>query len=87
MSRLAATPVTPAPTGLPCSVAVALRELDTESAADLQAWLEGKRRDLGTDADMWVRLQGLNMRVGKQTIGRHRRFVRGVGGDVCRCAA
>ena len=87
MSRLAAAPVTTATNGLPCSVAVALRELDDESAKDLQAWLEGKRPELGSDADMWHRLQAMNLRVGKQTIGRHRRFVRGAGGDMCRCAA
>lgn len=80
----ATTPFTP---GLPCSVVVALDHLDSDSRADLEAWLRGERPELGHDGDMWARLQGLGLRVGRQTIGRHRRFVQGSGADKCRCAS
>lgn len=88
MSVLSQQPATaPVGPGLPCSVVVALDRLDAESRADLKAWLRGERPELGHDGDMWARLQGLGLRVGRQTIGRHRRYVLGVGADKCRCAS
>lgn len=62
--------------GLPCSVAKARATLDDESAADFDAWLAGKVSL--SDDQMWRGLQSLGHRVGRQTVGRHRR------GD-CRC--
>jgi hypothetical protein len=58
-----------------CSVAQARPELDPESAADFDVWLSGKPvngRKI-TDIEMWNGLQNLGFRVGKQTLGRHRR--------------
>lgn len=63
--------------GLPCSVGEARSRLDPESAADFDAWVVG---DLPiSDGDMHTALQSLGFRVGRQTVGRHRR-------GHCRCA-
>ena len=62
-----------------CSAAQARAKLDPESAADFDAWMAGKivthkgRKIKFTDIMMWNALQGLEHRVGKQTLGRHRR--------------
>lgn len=60
-----------------CSVAKAREQLDPESAADFAAWMSGtpileNGRKI-TDIEMWNGLQRLGFRVGKQTLGRHRR--------------
>ena len=59
-----------------CSVAQVRDKLDPESAADFDAWMAGKPAIHGkplTDMQMWAGLQHLGFRVGKQTLGRHRR--------------
>ena len=62
-----------------CSVAKArpqLAQIDPEAAADFDAWMVGKEASDGrtlTDISMWNGLQTLGFRVGKQTLGRHRR--------------
>ena len=64
------------PTAKLCSVAKARAQLDPESAADFDAWMAGDNTADGrefTDISMWNALQNLNFRVGKQTLGRHRR--------------
>ena len=66
-----------APTTKLCSVARAGAKLDPESAADFAAWISGTTvngRKI-TDIEMWNGLQRLGFRVGKQTLGRHRRSV------------
>lgn len=54
-----------------CSVAKAILDLDPESAEDFRAWMAGEIRH--TDIEVWNGLQRLGFRVGKQTVGRHRR--------------
>lgn len=80
MSRLADLATTAArPTGLPCSMGDALAHLETadpESAADLADWLAGEKP--WSDDDVWRAVQALGLRVGRQTVGRHRR-------GTCRC--
>ena len=59
-----------------CSVAQARPHLDPESAADFDAWMSNQKAADGrklTDIGMWSGLQNLGFRVGKQTLGRHRR--------------
>lgn len=74
VSKLTEAPTAAARTrGMPCSVCVAIDALDDESRADFDAWTRGERPELGTDLDMWHRLQALGARVGRQTVGRHRR--------------
>ena len=51
-------------------------KLDPDSAADFDAWMAGEKTTDGrtlTDIGMWNGLQNLGFRVGKQTLGRHRR--------------
>lgn len=79
--RLAEAITAPTQTGLPCSVGTLLRNLgdtDPELRDDLATWLEGAGPDW-SDRDVWQALQDLGHRVGRQTIGRHRRHE-------CRCA-
>lgn len=80
MSQLSDAPVSARIHGMPCSIETVLASLDDESRADLEAWFRGERPDLGSDDTMWARLQSLGCRVGRQTIGRHRR-------GECRCGA
>jgi len=64
------------PTVKLCSVAKARPELDLDSAADFDAWMASEETSDGrilTDIAMWSGLQSLGFRVGKQTLGRHRR--------------
>jgi len=61
------------PTHKLCSVGRALRDLDPDSVADFHAWMNGSLRL--TDIEVWNGLQRLGFRVGKQTVGRHRRGV------------
>lgn len=63
------------PTGLPCSVAVLLRNLNNEDRAALYAALDGNQ----SSSDIYWALRDEGHKVGKQTIGRHRR-------GECRCA-
>lgn len=78
--------------GRPCSVAVALDTLDPASRRDLQAWLDGTTPGLGksspplSDSRIYEAITALGVTVGAQTIGRHRRYVRGLPGQKCRCA-
>ena len=63
--------------GTPCSIATALDQLDPDSADDLRAYFAGRIRGV-TDTMMHAALLKAGQRVGKQTVGRHRR-------RECRC--
>jgi len=59
------------PTTKLCAVGAAIQQLDEESAADFNAWMAGDLKL--TDIEVWNGLQRLGHRVGRQTVGRHRR--------------
>jgi hypothetical protein len=69
MSKLTDAIAEPAPKR--CSVGRAIEQLDDESAKDFDAWMAGNFPL--TDMQVWRGLQILGFRVGKQTVGRHRR--------------
>lgn len=72
--------IKPAGPGKPCSVGELLAKLadtDPELRDDLTEWLDGTGPDW-SDRVVWQALQDLGHRVGKQTIGHHRR-------GTCRC--
>lgn len=80
MSALAAAITRSGHTGLPCSMADALEAInaaDPELHSDLTQWLAGEG-PRWSDAEVHRALQSLGYRVGKQTVGRHRR-------GNCRC--
>lgn len=79
MPTLAAA-ITQTRTGLPCSMADTLAIIaanDPELHDDLSHWLAGEG-PRWSDTEVHRALQDLGYRVGRQTVGRHRR------GD-CRC--
>lgn len=72
MSALTDAIATAEPATKHCSVGAAIQQLDDESAADFHAWMRGELAL--TDMQVWNGLHSLGFtRVGKQTVGRHRR--------------
>ena len=59
-----------------CSVLLTLTELDEADRAELQSWLDDPRI---TSESIWTSLANAGHRVGKQTVGRHRRGECGCG--------
>lgn len=88
MSKFSESVPEPKFTGKECSIKLVLMELlenDKESYLDLTKWFSTGKPKEYSDFTVHTALVNMGYEVGRQTVGRHRRAVRGTAGDRCRC--